>query len=159
MESLATIESLIHFAATKNLHGADALVAAGPDVVRDAYNGIGPEWLREDVREKVTKYLAVFAPAAVIHDLRYEYSNGERYAFDVANMEYFVNCFKLARDRYAWYNPRRYFAQEAAWLMYLAVAGDGGWQAWNEAKAKREEREKISGNSAGENNNEKGKTK
>lgn len=141
MESIETINKLLHAAHIANLDGTDDAVAFGITRLQEAYNGIGPESLPQELRDKVTKYLALFAPAALIHDFRYDQSDGSLLMWKLANYEFFVNSFLLARERYAWYNPRRYLAQEGAYLLFLAVSSDGGWQAWNEAKAKREERD------------------
>ena len=144
MESLENIRLLATSAIAKGLHGAESLITLDLCAIQDAYNGIGPESLPAEIREKVSRYLAAFAPAAVIHDVRYEFSDGEQHAFDYANMEFFVNCMKLARDRFAWYDPRRYLAQEAAWLMYRAVSSESGWQSWLEAKEKHETKKLVS---------------
>ena len=44
----------------------------------DGYNGIGPEFLGEAARKKVSEFLNIFRPAAVGHDLRNEMSDGTR---------------------------------------------------------------------------------
>jgi len=141
MESIENINKLLHAAHCAGLDGTDDAVAYGVMRLQDAYNGIGPESLPQELRDRVTKYLALFAPAALIHDFRYDQSDGTKAAWKLANYEFFANCLRLIREKFAWYDPRRYLAPEAAHLLYLAVSSDSGWQAWNEAKAKREERE------------------
>lgn len=141
MESIETINKLLHAAHIANLDGTADAATFGVVRLQEAYNGIGPEFLTPILRDKVTKYLALFAPAALIHDFRYDQSDGSLLMWKLANYEFFVNSYRLAREKYAWYNPRRYLAQEAAYLLYLAVSSDGGWQAWQEAKAKREARD------------------
>ena len=156
MESIETIDKLLHAAHIANLDGTADAVAFGVVRLQEAYNGIGPESLPQELRDKVTRYLSLFAPAALIHDMRYDQSDGTRAAWMFANYEFFTNCFRLIREKHAWYDPRRYLAPEAAYLLYLAVSSDGGWQAWNAAKAKREERE---GREANNDNKPKGETK
>ena len=94
------------------------------------YNGIGPEWIGAEVRAKTTKYLSLFEPAALIHDLRNYMSDGTREAFAFANKEFLANCLKLANDRYSWWDPRLYRARAVARLLYAFVQGQGGWRAW-----------------------------
>lgn len=101
------------------------------------YNGIGPEWIGAEVRAKTTKYLSLFEPAALIHDLRNYMSDGTREAFEFANKEFLTNCLKLANDRYSWWDPRRYNARAVARLLYAFVQGQGGWRAWKECFDKR----------------------
>lgn len=156
-QSYEKITELIHIAVTAGLYGSNELAGVGVEELCRIYNGIGPESLCPEVRAKLTKYLHLYEAAAMIHDLQYERSDGSREMWRLANAMFLINCLLLSRDRYAWWNPRRYLAQEAAWLLYYAVESSSGWQSWQEAKAKREEREKISGNNVGETNKEKTK--
>lgn len=144
---IETVQDLYKRAVLANLDGVDFVASFPDEELADSYNGIGPEFLPPALREKVTKHLNLFAPAALIHDLRNEYSDGTRRSFNYANYEFAANCRKLAAQRYAWYNPRRYFAYHVATLLYRFVCGDGGWTAWIQAKERHEK--KISGNSAG----------
>ena len=57
-------------------------------------------------------------------------SDGTRFGFNFANMEFLENCLKLADHRYPWYYWRRYGARATAHILYDAVRGDGGWKAW-----------------------------
>ncbi len=98
-----------------------------------AYNGIGPQSLSEDKRKKLSKYLALFAPAALIHDMRYEVGDGTRKGFNYANMEFRENCIKLAKYKYGFLNWRRYCAWLAAQAMFGFVSGPDGWEAWKKA--------------------------
>ena len=113
------------------------------DTIEDGYNGIGPEFLDPDVRGKVTKYLALFEPAALVHDLRNEFSDGTREGFARANDEFLANCRKLADHRYCALDPRRYRARAVARLLYRFVNAERfGWRAWLEAKKRHEEKTK-----------------
>ena len=149
---IETVADLYRRAVRANLDGVDFVASFTYEELADSYNGIGPEFLPPALREKVTKRLNLFAPAALIHDLRNEYSDGTRRSFNYANYEFAANCRKLAAQRYAWYNPRRYFEYHVATLLYRFVCGDGGWTAWIQAKERHEK--KISGNSAGAKNKE-----
>ena len=96
------------------------------------YNGIGPEWAGEKIRDKVTKYLGLFEPAALIHDLRNYKSDGTRYGFNYANFEFLANCRALANAAYPWYSWRRYRARAIAHALFDFVSGPGGWKAWQD---------------------------
>ncbi len=137
MATREEIDKLIATAVEADLAGLDFLAEFDYATIERGYNGIGPEWAGEAVRETVTQYLAIFEPAAVIHDLRNEFSDGTRYAFNYANMEFLANCRRLADRRYAWYNWRRYRARAVAGLCYDFVSGPGGWKAWREAAKKK----------------------
>ena len=141
------VQRLMSLAAAENLAGIDALLKLDFEAVCESYNGIGPEFLPESIRAKVTQHLSVFEPAALIHDFRNEFSDGTRSSFYATNSEFLENCLKLADAEYKWYNPRRYVARHVAHLLYKFVNSDFGWSAWLAAKDRHAQ--KISGNSAG----------
>jgi len=116
-----------------DLEGFDAATQLGFAGMVEAYNGIGAEWLPPEARSKVTEYLALFEPAALIHDCRYQVSDGSRESFNRANEEFHRNCLKLAEYRYGLFNWRRYRAKAVAHVLYDIVSGQGGWKAWCEA--------------------------
>lgn len=130
------IDSLVQRAVVADLDGLDFLSSYDYKEISAAYNGIGPEWMPADLRKKVSAYLDLFAPAALIHDMRYQVSDGSRYGFNFANMEFWGNCVKLAEDAYPWWNWRRYGARLAAAALYDFVRSQGGWVAWSEASRK-----------------------
>lgn len=124
---------LVRKALDLDLAGAD-WVAQNFEVEEAArlYNGIGAEFLGEKLREKTTRLLALFEPAALIHDLRYSRSDGTRAAFDAANAEFYENAKRLACAEYGLLDPRRYLALKLAEGLYLAVSSKFGWFAWLE---------------------------
>ena len=137
---IETTRRLFQLALAANLDGVELISSLSDAEMADGYNGIGPDFLPPTIREKVTKHLSLFAPAALIHDLRNEYADGTRKSFNYANYEFLANCRKLAAQRYAWYNPRRYLAYHVAKLLYNFVCGDGGWTAWLQAKERHEKK-------------------
>lgn len=130
------LDSLIERAKAADLDGLDFLSSYEYGEIAAAYNGIGPEWMPAELREKVSGYLDLFAPAALIHDMRYQVSDGSRKGFNFANMEFWSNCVKLAEDAYPWWNWRRYGARLAAAALYDCVRSQCGWVAWTEAQRK-----------------------
>ena len=126
-------------ARANNLHlmGTGFLKAVGVKAALDAYNGIGPEFFPPALRDAITRTLGLFEPPAVIHDCRFERSDGTRRSFDYANNEFYVNCHKCAKAAYPWWSWKRYRAYAVIDAMYEFVSGDGGWKAWQEAYEKR----------------------
>lgn len=150
MQTMEKIESLIAKGVEAELYGMDFVQGLDLETVRESYNGIGPEFLDPEVREKVSELLSIFEPAALVHDLRNEFSDGTRKGFEYANDEFLKNCLKLADYNYCFINPRRYRARAVARILYKLVSAEKfGWRAWLEAK-ERHEAKMASGNSAGE---------
>ena len=127
------IMELIKIAFAGELAGSDILSSFDEAELAREYNGIGPEWMPTKWRAKASDYLEIFAPAALIHDLRYSRSDGTRYAFNDANMEFRDNCLKLANAAYPWYSWKRYRARAVARILFDFVAGPGGHLAWMSA--------------------------
>ena len=129
------IEELLKIAVEADLEGLDFLSQFTPDQLADGYNGIGPEFLKPRIREKVSEFLHIFAPAALGHDLRNELSDGTRRGFQAANDEFYRNCLRLADYHYSADKRRRRRARAAALVLYGFVSAESfGWRAWLEAK-------------------------
>ena len=135
-ENMAHVAELVGKARDAGLEGCDWLSQFTLVEVAREYNGIGPEWAGAHVRDLVTGKLALFEPAALIHDMRNYKSDGTGAAFHYANGEFILNCLKLAKQAYPWWRPRRYAAIAAANAMFDFVEGLGGWKAWREAHEK-----------------------
>ena len=132
MVNEAKIDSLVKTAVLAELDGVEFLQDFDDSTIRREYNGIGPEWAGETVRETATRYLTLFEPAALVHDMRNYMSDGSRKGFYYANMEFHENCLKLADYAYPWWNWRRYRARLVAHALYDFVRGNGGWKAWTD---------------------------
>lgn len=139
-EKEAKIEELCKRAVLAGLDGVEFIQGFDYAVLAREYNGIGPEWAGAHVRDLLTGKLALFEPAALIHDLRNYESDGTGTAFHYANGEFLLNCLKLAKQAYPWWRPRRYAAIAAANAMFDFVEGPGGWKAWREAHERFVER-------------------
>lgn len=115
------------------LDGVELFAQFSIDDIQREYNGLGPASLKPELREKLSRYLDLFLPAVLIHDLRYAASDLSRRNFNFANMEFRENCLKLANRAYPFWNWRRYRAWFVAELMFAGVASEFGWDAWQKA--------------------------
>ena len=129
-----TIDDLVTAAVMADLEGLEFLTEFDDATLCREYNGIGPEWAGATLRDIATEHLALFEPAALIHDMRVSQSDGTHKGFNYANMEFLENCLKLADARYPWYSWRRWRARAVAHVLYDCVRSDGGWKAWMDAK-------------------------
>ena len=130
------IEELVKKAVLADLDGVEFLQGFDYATLCREYNGIGPEWAGAPIRAKVTRYLTLFEPAALIHDLRNFKSDGTRHWFNYCNIEFHENCLKLADHAYPWWNWRRYRARLVAHALYDFVRDPGGWKAWQDCYEK-----------------------
>ena len=139
MKTREEIDDLMMKAVEAGLDGLDFMARFTYEDLADGYNGIGPEFLPPKLRDRVSDILHIFAPAALIHDMRNEYSDGSREKFLAANDEFRRNCIKLADANYGIFRPRRYHARAIAQILFDFVSSDNfGWRAWLEAKARHE---------------------
>ena len=148
MNTIEKIDTLVQQAVLADLEGVEFIQEFDyADLCRE-YNGIGPEWAGDRIRAWATGKLALFEPAALIHDMRNYESDGTREGFERANAEFYRNCRRLADRAYPWWRPRRYIMRGVADALYDFVQSHGGWVAWREcALARREklERERDAG--------------
>ena len=119
------IEELVKRAVLADLDGVEFIQDCSYAELAAAYNGIGPEWLPGALREKVTKYLALFEPAALIHDMRYAKADGSADRFHHANLELRDNCLRLCDYTFSWYSWRRYAGYLAALKIFDACENFG----------------------------------
>ena len=111
------------------------------DVLAAAYNGTGPEFLPQRIRQKLDAVCRPFLPAVQIHDVDYTFSDGSEESFKQANRRFFFNCIICANKAYSWTKWRRYALYIQAWAMYRAVSHPKfGWTAWIQAYNKTQNR-------------------
>lgn len=104
--------------------------------LRNICNGIGPEAFPEWLRDKINDLNPTLEPAAMIHDCEWADNDGTRSAFYDSNQRLRRNGEKLAKARYAWYDPRRYVVMSQA-RRFANICQTFGWLAWKSASAKR----------------------
>ncbi len=129
-----SIAELIETAREAGLMGLDFIRTFTLEELERGYNGIGPEFLPAIVRAKISNWLSLFGPAAVIHDMRNEIADGTREAFLFANREFLFNCLSLADHAYPQDGSKHDRARNVAMVLYRFVNAEKfGWRAWLEA--------------------------
>ena len=122
-----------------HLDGSQHLEYPPLEVLASAYNGTGPEFLPQKIRDKLDSVCRPFLPAVMIHDVDYTMSDGSRRSFLIANLHLLLNCITCANKTYAWNNWRRYALYLQSWAMYRAVSNPRfGWVAWIQAYNKKQ---------------------
>lgn len=123
-----TVKELIQKARKLRLENVEILDRYSEEEISRIYNGIGldrfPDWLRKIVTESAE----LFEAAALIHDVEYD-EGGTREQFTAANDRFRRNCYTLVKDRYGWYDIRRYLWMNKArrWSNYCELFGWSGW--------------------------------
>lgn len=129
-KNLAEITALIKKACDLKLTDAAWVACFSPEELATVYNGIGPEWLPYSLREKLTKYLAIFAPACLIHDFHYWIGDGTLKDFSYANGTLEANCRKCINAETKWYQLLRRAAGYYAAHLIAEACRRYGWSAY-----------------------------
>ena len=121
-----------------HLDGSQHLAYMPIEVLAASYNGTGPEFLPQKIRQKLDAVCRPFLPAVMIHDVDYTFSDGSEESFKQANDRLLCNCIACAMDAHPWTSWKRYSLILEAWAMYRAVSHPQfGWIAWQQAYEKR----------------------
>ena len=96
------------------LQGGELLEMCTDKELQRICNGIGPQWFPEHLRNLIDRFNPTLRQVADLHDLMYYFADGSDEAFHRANAAFASNGITMAKDRYAWYDPRRY------WVMLKA---------------------------------------
>ena len=122
------LHDLIQKARELRLENVEILDRYSEEEISRIYNGIGPDRFPDWLRKIVTESAELFEAAALIHDVEYD-EGGTREQFTAANDRFRRNCYTLVKDRYGWYDPRRYLWMNKArrWSNYCELFGWSGW--------------------------------
>ena len=124
-----------------HLDGSQHLAYIPLDVLAASYNGTGPEFLPQKLRDLLDGACRPFLPAVMIHDVDFTLSDGSEESFKQANTRLLGNCITCAMDAHPWTSWKRYSLILEAWAMYRAVSHPKfGWTAWIQAYNKRKEK-------------------
>ena len=128
----STILNLRAEVARLRLIGRDLVLTLPTDALAAAYNGTGPEFLPQRIRQKLDEISRPFLPSVMVHDVDFTFSDGTRRSFLIANQHLFWNCIICAYAAHPWHSWRRYVLILEAWALYRACH-KFGWIAWIQA--------------------------
>ena len=133
-EKIAHVKALRDKAVELKLLGHADIRDMRLGALAELYNGAGADWMPESFRSRLTKLLALFEPAFLVHDGDFWFSDGTRESFDEANDRLEYNCLIIANAAYplAEQPLRRIRAREAA-LAIGEACRLGAWKAWQDA--------------------------
>ena len=146
-KKIAEITALIKKACDLKLTDAAWVACFTSEEIAVAYNGIGPQWLPYAIREKLTKYLSIFAPACLIHDFHYWICDGSFKDFVYANDTLEANCRKCINAETKWYQLLRRSAGYYAAHLMAEACRRYGWSAYRTGRMNDEGTgEQVTGN-------------
>ena len=129
MTDLTAIVNLRADVARLRLLGRYLVLALPIDTLADCYNGTGPEFLPQRIRQKLDAVCRPVLPAVMVHDVEFSFSDGTRRSFLIANQHLFWNCIICSCDAHPWYSWRRYVLILESWTIYRSCQ-KFGWIAW-----------------------------
>lgn len=105
-------------------------------------NGIGAESFPEVIRELLDTLNPSLQVVACIHDIEWYESDETKQSFTESNERFKRNGYKVAKAKFAWYNPRRYFVMNQA-RRFGNICQAFGWDAWLAGAKQRKQREGV----------------
>lgn len=99
------------------------------EVLVREFNGVGPDRWPAELRDVLTWLLKDVLEAVFIHDMDY-YKGGTKEEYHESNLVLGKNVRKLARKRYGWWRPRRWFLTRLSHKI-TEWTDKYGWEGWN----------------------------
>jgi hypothetical protein len=102
-------------------------------------NGVGPGWLPEEAREKVSEYFEYFLPSVCQHDFDFTFLAKLRKYFNIANKRFWYNMkLQISQDKtllwFSWDKDKsriRKYLQ--ARFLYKMVCTEAGYRSFMDA--------------------------
>ena len=112
------------------LLGVDVLDSMTEEQMAAAYNGIGPASFPPSIRQAIDGLLPTLRCVALIHDVRWAYSDGSKEQFKASNDEFAKNGAAVARAIYRWHPLRRTRLKSIAKVFANLCSSSAGWSAY-----------------------------
>lgn len=133
--TLKEIKELRSLATEAKLEKAEILLEYHNSELQTICNGIGPECFPDWLREGISVMHPSLLPVAFIHDVEWHENDGRLSDFIASNHRFKRNGYKMAKHRYAWFDPRRYIVmRQASRLARICLLF--GYPAWKAATKK-----------------------
>jgi len=139
MSDVETVRRMLSQVSFFELHGQELVYSLPIATLAEDFNGIGPEWFPEQLRKAIDRMHSDFLPVAFVHDVMWSHSDGSISGFDHSNDCFLINGYKVARKKYGWYDPRRYWRMRQA-RMFAELCQVFGMSAYLTAYHKQKNR-------------------
>lgn len=137
MASLKEVKKVLELCERFELEGREVAAPYTNTELGSIYNGIGPDRFPGWLRAFLDVLHPSLAPVAFIHDVEWHHSDGTKKSFTASNKRFRRNGFKVARESFAWWRPRRYVVMFNAWK-FARICQRFGWAAWMAPYSARE---------------------
>ncbi|MBN2643275.1 MAG: hypothetical protein JXR78_16610 [Victivallales bacterium] len=103
------------------------------DKLQRIFNGCGADWMPRWCRWLLTLVFWKFLAPFLIHDWEFDYSDGTRSSFTIANKRLYRNCLKVIGSVYSWLTEPalKLRGYVCSWIVYR-VCQHFGWSAWRD---------------------------
>lgn len=128
VQKLPTALELRESATKYKLEHVDVLYAYPDETLIEQYNGVGPDRWPAEVRDIISWLLEDVLEAVEIHDMDY-YQGGSEDQFHEANEVLGENVRTLAKKKYSWWSPRRWFLKKLSYKL-TEWTDRYGWEGW-----------------------------
>ena len=85
------------------------------NTIARCWNGIGPDAWPPEVRGSLSFILRTCKPAALIHDVEFQHSDGTRATWEQVQRRWTINVHKLNAQRWPLSNPLYWIPHAAMW--------------------------------------------
>ena len=127
--ALPTALELKKSALKLSLKHSEVLNEYDDETLIEQYNGVGPDRWSEELRDILSWLLEDVLEAVITHDMDY-YKGGTEGQFHEANEVLGGNVRLIARKKYSWWNPRRWFLKKLSYKL-TEWTDRYGWAGWN----------------------------
>ena len=111
------------------LEGREVLGKYTDGELAEIFNGIGPESFPSWLRVALDAIHPSLAPVALIHDVEWHESDGNRETFTESNSRFRRNGCRVASASFGWWRPRRYKVMWDA-VKFARICQRFGWFAF-----------------------------
>lgn len=135
MSTIEKINELKRLCEEYALDGAERLGAYTDAQLAATYNGIGPEAFPAWLRAVIDTLHPSLEPVAFIHDIEWSGYDKSASFFAESNARFKANGYRVAKAKFAWWDPRRYIVMNQA-RRFGNVCGLFGWRAFVSGRMK-----------------------
>jgi hypothetical protein len=139
--TLFEIRELRKYFELLKLDGPTGMLSASDQIWQIVCNGTGPDAWPDIARKTVSFFREHKRGATVAHDFRFQWSDGTRHGFNVANSEYLSNSLKEVNYHFPlwqfWKLAHRIREIRQCYTDYLLL-DSFGWQSWLQSAQKNE---------------------